>query len=171
MIDDDLLATTVHDTAIRRLQHAYADVVNRRAWSELDHLFLPDAPLVISMRVGEPIEAVGGGAIAEFIGGTVQQFEFFEFIVLNAHIEFPEGPTAGTAAARLYMCELRQAEDGGRWTEVYGLFHDRYELRSDRWWFAERHYHSLARHGRERDVFPFPEQPGLAVGGIGPGGP
>jgi hypothetical protein len=171
MIDDDLLATTVHDTGIRRLQHAYADVVNRRAWSELEHLFLPDAPMVVNMHLGDPIEAVGGQDIARFIGGTVQQFEFFEFVVLNAHIQFPDGPLAGTATARLYMCEHRQAHDGGRWTDAYGLFHDRYELRSDRWWFAERHYSSLARHGRERDVFPFPAQPGLEIPGVGPDGP
>jgi len=171
VIDDLLVAEAIHDTAVRRLQHAYADVVNRRAWAELEQLFLPDAPVIIDVRVGDPMEFVGGDDIGAFIGTSVQQFEFFEFVILNAHIEFPEGPSAGTAVARLYMCELRQSRDSGRWTTAYGLYHDRYSFRSGRWWFAERRYHSLARHGRDMDTFPFPEHPGLEVGGIGPDGP
>ena len=60
VIDDDMLAEAVYDTGIRRLQHAYADVVNRRAWSELETLFLPDAEVVIDRRAGEPLQLVGG---------------------------------------------------------------------------------------------------------------
>ena len=103
MIDEDLLAQTVHDTGIRRLQHAYADVVNRRAWPELEELFRPDAEVVID------------GAV----------------------------------------------------TSAYGLYHDRYVLEGGRWWFAERRYHSLARHGGVLDVFPLPDSPGIDVPGAG----
>jgi hypothetical protein len=167
VIDEAMVAEAVHDTGVRRLQHAYADVINRRAWPELDHLFLPDAPIVIDRRTGEPLRLIGGVALGEFIGGSVEQFEFFEFVILNAHIAFPDGAMAGTAVSRLFMCELRQDRTSGRWTNAYGLYHDRYTFDSDRWRFAERRYHSLARHGRDLDAFPFPEQPGIEVPGIG----
>jgi hypothetical protein len=166
MIDEALLAEAVHDTGVRRLQHAYADVVNRRAWPELSHLFLPDAPVVIDRRVGEPLQLVGPVALAEFIGGAIEQFEFFEFVVLNAHIVFPEGPMAGTAVCRLFMCELRHDRASGRWTNAYGLYHDRYRFDDGRWRFAERRYHSLARTGRDLDAFPVPDHPGIDVPGL-----
>ena len=126
MIPEGLIAEAVHDTALRRLQHAYADVVNRRAWAELDQLFLPDAAVVIDRRAGAPLRLVGAPALGAFIGSSIAQFEFFEFVILNAHIGFPDGPLAGTAACRLFMSELRQHGDSGRWTTVFGLYHDRY---------------------------------------------
>jgi hypothetical protein len=167
MIDEALLAEAVHDTAVRRLQHAYADVVNRRAWGELDHLFLPDAPVVIDRRQGEPLRLVGGPAVGEFIGTAIGGFEFFEFVILNAHIAFPEGPAAGSAVSRLFMCEYRLDRSSGRWTTAFGLYHDRYAFDADRWRFAERRYHSLARSGRDLEAFPFPGAPGIEVPGTG----
>ena len=164
MIDEALVAEAVHDTGVRRLQYAYADVVNRRAWPELSDLFLPDAPVVIDRRTGDPLRLTGPVALGEFIGTSIRQFEFFEFVVLNSHIVFPDGAMAGTAVSRLFMCELRQ--DGtGRQTNAYGIYHDRYLFESNRWWFAERRYHSLARHGRQLDTFPFPDAPGIEVPG------
>ena len=68
VIDDELVAEAVHDTGVRRLQHAYADVVNRRAWPELDQLFVPDAPVVVDRRAGEPLRLTGGPEVGEFIG-------------------------------------------------------------------------------------------------------
>ncbi len=165
MIDDELLAETVHDTGIRRLQHAYADVVNRRAWSELEHLFRPDAEVAIDRRAGEPLRLVGGTQVGEFIGSAIAHFSFFEFVVLNAHIAFPDGPTAGTAVCRLFMCELRQDSATGAFTTAYGVYHDRYVHQDGSWWFAERRYHSLARHGAVLDVFGLPDAPGIEVPG------
>ena len=155
----------VHDTGVRRLQHAYADVVNRRAWPELTSLFRSDAEVVIDRRAGEPLQLVGGAAVGEFIGTAIAGFSFFEFVVLNAHIVFPDGPAAGTAVCRLFMCELRQERDSGRFTTAFGLYHDRYALVDDRWWFAERRYHSLARHAGVLDVFGLPGDPGIEVPG------
>jgi hypothetical protein len=168
MIPEGLVAEAVHDAVLRRLQHAYADVVNRRAWAELDQLFLPDAAVVIDRRAGAPLRLVGAPALGAFIGSSIAQFEFFEFVILNAHIGFPDGPLAGTATCRLFMSELRQHGDSGRWTTVFGLYHDRYVLQGDRWWFAERRYHSLARQGHDLDVFPLPEDPGVDVPPWGP---
>jgi hypothetical protein len=167
VIEDPLVAEAVHDTGVRRLQHAYADVVNRRAWPELDELFVSDAQVVIDTRAGEPRRLVGGTEVGAFIAGAIEEFEFFEFVILNAHIVFPEGPLAGVAVSRLFMCELRQSRLSGRWTNAYGLYHDRYVLRGDRWWFAERRYHSLARSSRDLDAFPLPKRPGIEVPGFG----
>ncbi len=171
MIDEELLAEAVHDTGVRRLQHAYADVVNRRAWDEMEDLFVPDAPVVIDRRVGEPLRLAGGRAVGEFIGGAIERFEFFEFVVLNAHVVFPDGAGSGNAVCRLYMCELRQHRDTGRTTTAFGLYHDRMVLAGGRWRFGDRRYHSLARHGATLEVFPHPERPGIDVPGTGPLGP
>jgi hypothetical protein len=168
VITDDQLAEAVHDTGVRRLQHAYADVVNRRAWGELEDLFLPDASVVIDRRAGDPLQLVGGSAVGGFIASAIEQFEFFEFVILNAHIAFPDGPLAGSAVSRLFMCELRQHREFGHWTNAFGLYHDRYALVSGRWWFAERRYHSLARTGRDLDAFSFPAHPGIDVPGVCP---
>ncbi len=168
MIDDALVAEAVHDTGVRRLQHAYADVVNRRAWSEMDHLFLPDATVTLDLRAEDQLRLTGGPEVGEFIKKAIEQFEFFEFVILNAHIAFPDGPESGHAVSRLFMSEVRQDRAGGRWTTIYGLYHDRYALRSGRWWIAERRYHSLARRARDLDTFPFPVEPGLTVPGISP---
>ncbi len=94
---------------MRRLQHAYADVVNRRAWPELDHLFLADAAVVVDRRAGKPLVLTGGAELGAFIGSSIESFEFFEFVILNAHIDFPDGwRRAGTALGRMFMSELRQ---------------------------------------------------------------
>ena len=165
MIDEELVAEAVHDTGIRRLQHAYADVVNRRAWPELEALFLPEAVVVIDRRAGDPLRLVGGGEVGAFIGSAIGHFSFFEFVVLNAHIAFPEGVGSGRAVCRLFMCELRQDGATCAFTTAFGLYHDRYVLDGRRWRFAERRYHSLARHGGVLDVFPLPVAPGIDVPG------
>ena len=167
MIPEALVAEAVHDTGVRRLQHAYADVVNRRAWPELEPLFVPGAPIVIDRRAGDPLCLEGATALGQFIGSAIAHFEFFEFVILNAHIVFPDGPLAGTAVCRLFMSELRQQRDSGRWTTAFGLYHDRYVLDDQRWRFAERRYHSLARSGDQLDVFPLPTDPGIGVPGPG----
>ena len=160
-----LVTEAVYDTGVRRLQHAYADVVNRRAWPELESLFRPDAEVVIDRRAGDPLRLVGGAEVGAFIGSAIAHFSFFEFVILNAHIAFPDGVDAGTAVCRLFMCELRQDETTERFTTAFGLYHDRYVLETGRWWFAERRYHSLARHSGVLDVFSLPSDPGITVPG------
>lgn len=154
----------VHDTAVRRLQHAYADVVNRRAWPELELLFRADCEVIIDRRAGDPLHLVGGAEVGAFIGSAIADFTFFEFVILNAHIVFPDGPEAGWSVCRLFMCELRQ-DESGRFSTAFGLYHDRYVLEADQWWFAERRYHSIARHGGVLDVFGLPDAPGIDVPG------
>jgi hypothetical protein len=147
---------TIDYIAVRRLQDAYADVVNRRAWSEFQDLFRPDAEVVLDTRRGELLSFAGPTAIGDFIGRSIERFEFFEFVVLGTRVTFdPDGPDR--ASARLYMCELRQSADEGRHSVAYGVYHDDHVRFDGRWWFAHRRYHSLARTAPDLAVFPFPD--------------
>lgn len=141
--------------AITRLQAAYADVVTRRAWPELELLFVPDAPIVVDTMGPPPVELAGAKALGEFVGAAIERFEFFEFVILNTVVEVEPG---GSASGRLYMVELRQEQATGEWSNAFGLYRDHYALVDGRWRFAERRYQSLARRfGSERaTVFPIP---------------
>jgi hypothetical protein len=150
---------TVDYVAIRRLQDAYADVVTRRAWPELSELFRPDAQVVLDIRDGEPRTLVGPSGVGDFIGTAIARFEYFQFVVLGTRVEL-DATDADRAAARLYMCELRQDADNGRGSVAFGVYHDDYVRVGGRWWFAHRRYHSLARSGPDLAVFPFPDVTG-----------
>jgi hypothetical protein len=141
--------------AICRLQESYADAVTRRAWEEFDELFMPSAAVRVDTVTNPAIELIGGRAVAEFIASAIDRFEFFEFVILNRRIEFPDGAGSGRAVARVFTCELRQETASGHWTNTFGVYHDTYEQRDDRWRFATRRYQSLARTGRAV-VFPYP---------------
>lgn len=152
-MDDDALAYV----AITRLQHAYADVVTRRAWPELERLFLPGAPVHVDTVTNPVMTFEGPAAIGAFIDGAIAGFEFFQFVPLSTVVDV--APDCRTASARLYMVELRQDRASGRWTNAYGLYRDECARGDDgRWRFAERRYQSLARSGR-MDVFPIPGRP------------
>jgi hypothetical protein len=146
--------TTDDVVAIERLQSAYADVVNRRAWAELAGLFLPDAVVRIDTVTRDPFELVGPDALGGFIDGAVQRFAFFEFIRLNAHIEVDLDGDPDAARCRLFMCEVRRDVGTLDWSVAYGVYHDRYCRTPDGWRFARRDYQSLTRSGG--DVAPFP---------------
>jgi hypothetical protein len=152
---------TVDYIAIGRLQSAYADIVTRRAWRELETIFLPDIVVTIDRRSAEPIELRGPGAVGQFIATSIERFDFFEFVILNTVVAID----GDTATARLWMCELRHDEQHGQWSNAFGLYQDRYARGEEGWRFAGRSYHSLARTARELDVFPFPP-----TGQLGPGG-
>ena len=140
--DPHELRRALDELAIRRLQAAYGDAVSRQAWAELGPMFAAGAPVDLDLRDGTTRRFEGGEAIAAFIAGSIERFEFFEFALLNAVVE-----VVGDAEAtgRLYMWELRQEADGHRWTNAYGLYRDRYAKLDGRWVFAERRYSSLAR--------------------------
>ena len=146
------LITTDDYITITRLEHAYADIVNRRAWPELATLFDANAPIRVDTVTNPVVELVGPTALGEFIGGAIERFEFFEFTILSMHVE----SAADGARARLYMCELRQERATGEFSRAFGLYRDRFERCDDRWQFVARKYQSLARTGGE--VFAFPEE-------------
>jgi len=154
-MDRDPIEETVDFVAISRLQSAYADIVTRRAWPELVTLFRPDAPVHVDTVTNPVLELVGPQQVGDFIDGAIEKFEFFEFVILNRHVEIGADGDLDRARGRLYMCELRQESSNGHWSNAFGIYHDDYARVDGRWWFAERHYQSLARTGRG-EVFPFP---------------
>jgi len=142
---------------IHRLHAAYADAVSRRAWDDLEALFLPAAPIRVDTVTGDPIDAVGASGIGAFIAGAVERFEFFELVVLNVHV-LPDGSGSDTRRSRAFTCELRQEGTTGRWTNAFGVYHDDVCRSEGRWRYARRRYQSLARTGRG-EVFRFPADP------------
>jgi hypothetical protein len=154
-VDRDLQQETIDYVAITRLQAAYGDAVNRRTWDAFGELFLPGATIRVDTVTNPVVEATGPDELGAFIGAAVERFEFFEFVILNSHVEIAVGGDPDVARARVFMCELRQDASNGRWSNAFGVYHDDYARVDDRWWFSRRRYQSLARTGRA-EVFPFP---------------
>jgi SnoaL-like domain len=154
------MCRTIDRVAIGALLETYADVINRRAFDELDELFLPSCEIVIDARRGDPIVVSGGAGLGAFVGAAIDRFDFFEFVVLSKRL-WVDG--SDEAEGRLYMCELRHDRATGAASQAFGVYHDRFRRVDDRWWFASRRYHSLARTvaagGRSLDVFEFPTIP------------
>ena len=151
------LNQTMDRVAIRDLLDSYADVINRRAFAELDDLFLPECEVVIDTRRGDPIVVVGGAGLGAFVDAAIERFDFFEFLILSARLWVDGGDDA---TGRLYMCEVRHDRESGQRSEAFGVYHDQFRRVDGRWWFAARRYHSLARTAasgeRDLDVFDFP---------------
>ena len=139
---------------ITQLQSAYADCITRRAWSELDQLFRPDATLLVSD--GHETRTIEGPtAIGELIDRAVAPLDLIFFVNLNTRIElYADGD--GTARARTYIRELHFAERLLVAKEIYGVYLDRYVFTEDRWWFASREWHALARTAPDLALQPTP---------------
>jgi SnoaL-like domain len=150
---DAALHEVVDYVGVRRLQAAYADVVSRRAWPELEPLFVPGCEIVVDRRSGEPLVLAGAAALGAFVGAAIEHFEFFEFTILNSVVAIDRDAARG----RVWMCELRQDAATGHWSNAYGVYHDDYTRAGDGWRFARRRYHSLARTGPATTVFSFPD--------------
>ena len=157
---NDVDRETLDYVAICRLQAAYADAVSRRAWADLDALFLPDAQIVVDTVTSAPIELVGSAGIGGFVSGAIERFEFFELVILNVHVlPADTGDDTGGRRSRSFTCELRQEGATGHWTNAFGVYHDDLRREGDGWRYERRRYQSLARTGRA-EVFPFPHQLG-----------
>ncbi len=146
-LDPRELADALDQVALRRLQARYGDIVTRRAWSELDSIILPDARIELDLRRSEPITLSGPTELAAMIDGAVARFEFFEVALLNAVVDVvDDGPReTRTATGRVYMWDLRQDRESGRWTNAFGLYRDHYVRHEGRWVIGSRRYSSLAR--------------------------
>jgi hypothetical protein len=146
--------------AISALLSAYADVVTRRAWTELRDLFVPEAPVRVDTVTRPVHELSGPDELGAFIASAIDRFGFFELVILNARIQVdaPAGDASPTTArARVLIGEIRQDRASGEWSHTYGVYQDHYGVDGGgRWRFATRDYHSLARTG-SAESFPFPE--------------
>lgn len=137
--------------AVHRLQAAYGDAVTRRAWDEVAALFEPGAVVHVDTRTREPFDLVAPGGLVEFIAASLEQFDFFEFAILNAVAEV----AGDRASGRVYICELRHST-AGEWTQAYGLYQDEYRRTDGDWRFSGRRYSSLARRGPTTESFAMP---------------
>ncbi len=149
------LRDAVDEVALRALIANYADVVNRREWSELDSLFVADAPITIDLRGGAPLAVEGPTALGEFIGGAIERFAFFEFVALNVRVQLRARGAVDRAHLRTYMCELRQDYDGA-FSRAFGIYQDEVTRTSSGWRFASRSYQSIARGDMTLDILPPP---------------
>ncbi len=160
MSDHDRLADTIDYVSIRRVQNRYADIVTRRAWNELHEVMTPDCAVEVE-TADRSLRFVGPEETGEFIGRQLNQFSFFEFVILNTVIDIDQ--ISDAAGARMYMQELRQGADGRR-TNAYGVYHDllrRDSTKDRRWRFARRRYQSYSRTAvagsdHDQDVFALP---------------
>lgn len=140
------------ELAIERLLRRYADVCTRRAWPELHDLFLVDATVTLDLRDRELI-IDGPTELGEFIGGSLEQFDFFQFAIRNTVVEIGTGGDPDAASARMWMSEFRHAvaatTDGRAgtdgWSTIFGLYQDRYRRTADGWRIERRRYQSIAR--------------------------
>lgn len=149
------LQAALDQLEIRGLQAAYGDAVTRRAWEEFEPMFRPDCPIRLDLRDGRVVEHVGPEAIGAFIAKSLEQFEFFEFALLNAVVSV----VGDDATGRVYMWELRQDVSTHRWSNAFGVYEDTYARVDGGWVFASRRYSSLARtaaDGEGMDVFTIP---------------
>lgn len=155
-MDEQQLQETIDYTSIVRLQRAYADVVNRRAWPELSELFEPAARVQLDLVTREPRELQGPDEVGSFIGSAIEPFSFFEFVILNSHVELGGRSHPDRATGRIFMCELRQNIGESERNDAFGLYQDDYVRIDGRWWFAGRRYRSMGRFP-PGEVFPLPE--------------
>lgn len=154
-IDPTRLEDAVDHIEIRRLQDAYADIVSRRQWDDLTGVFRPDT--VLDLDLGDrSLQFTGPHEIGGFIATSLEQFEFFQFNILGTRTHLRSGGDPDCAASRMYMTELRQTPSG-HWSQVYGVYHDRFSRVDGNWWFAHRTYNSLARNNMPATLFAFPD--------------
>jgi hypothetical protein len=144
--------------AISRLQSAYADIMSRRAYSELESIFLPDT-LLVTAQLGQADavrEIRGPASIGEFIDEHVGHLEFFQFVVLNAVVDVAVGGDPCRATGRVHICELWK-DPHGRSSAFFGLYLDDYTKIGDSWWFGRRKFKALGLSRRDFAVFGYPE--------------
>jgi hypothetical protein len=139
--DADTSRELLDHVAIDRLWNAYADVINRRAFRELDELFLEACQVVVDTHRGDPTVVQGPAGFAAFVGPAMQRFRFFQFVILSARTWIDGDEARG----RLYMCELRDDPETGLRSQAFGVYADRFRRVDGRWWFAARRYQTMAR--------------------------
>lgn len=145
--------------AIWRLQSRYADVVTRRAWSELHDLFLPDTEVHIDTVTSPPRSIVGPDDFGGFVGSALERFDHFAFVILNTVVDVepgPDGQAGVRASGRIFMCEVRHDRASDTWQNAHGVYQDTYRFEQGSWWFTERRYRSMARTGPDGLVLGLP---------------
>lgn len=147
---------TADVVALWRLQATYADIVTRRAWSELASVFTPDVTIEVDTVTSAALHLEGPDGFAAFVGPATDRFDHFEFVILNTVVDV-EASDREAARGRIFMCEIRREVESSEWSTAYGLYQDRYRRVDGQWWIAQRRYRSLARTGSNEGVFGIPD--------------
>ena len=144
--------------ALWRLQSRYADVITRRAWDELPELFGARTTVYLDTVTAPPRTLVGPSEFSEVISAAMARFDHFTFVILNSVVDLDEIDATGDTGARgrIFMCEVRHEPDRDAWSTAHGVYQDRYVRIDGRWWFAERHYRSMARTGPDEVILGIP---------------
>jgi hypothetical protein len=146
--------------AIGRLNSAYADVITRRAFDELGDLLLPDCVVRLDLVSAPARELAGPAALAETLVEALERFDHFMFVIRNSVVEVAvDGDADGAgdrATGRMFISEVRHDRSADVWEETHGMYEDDYLRADGRWWFAERHYRSLARNADNSVVLGLP---------------
>jgi hypothetical protein len=131
---------------IWRLQSAYADIVNRRAWPELHGVFRPDIVIDLDVVTEVPFTIVGPDELGRFVGDSIEKYDHFSFVILNTVVDIE---SADHAKGRIFMMEVRHETSSNTWPNALGVYQDQYVKLDGRWWIESRRYRSLARQGPE----------------------
>lgn len=144
--------------AIGRLNAAYADVITRRAFAELSDLLLPGCRVHLDLVSAPARELAGPEALAEMLRSAMERFDHFMFVIRNSvvDIDIDVDVEASRATGRMFISEIRHDRESDAWEETHGMYEDDYLRVDGRWWFAERHYRSLARNAADPVVLGLP---------------
>lgn len=141
----DEIAATVDRVAVDALQRAYADGVTCRRWADVEALFLPDATVSLDLITRPGLVLESSLEIATFLASAIDDFEFFEFAIVNSRVDlWPDGDRS-RATSRLFMCELRTRRGSRDRDDAFGLYRDEYRKVDGTWRIAARRYRSVAR--------------------------
>jgi hypothetical protein len=142
--------------ALWRLQSRYADIVTRRAWSEIHEIFRPDATVQIDTVTAPAVTTTGPDEFVRFVAASLERFDHFAFVILNSVVDVALDGDPDAAEGRIFMAEIRHETAIDMWHNAYGVYSDRYRRVDGRWWFAERRYRSMGRTGPESAVLGVP---------------
>jgi hypothetical protein len=142
--------------ALWRLQSRYADIVTRRAWSEMPEVFLPDTTVHVDTVTAPARTTTGPDEFGRFVAQAIERFDHFTFVILNSVVDLGTGGDPDAAEGRTFMCEIRHETALDLWHDAHGVYSDHYRRIDGRWWFAARRYRSMARTGPESVVLGVP---------------
>jgi SnoaL-like domain len=133
--------------AIDRLLRRYADLTTRGTHHEIGSLAMPDAVFIFETFSGQRFEVEGTQDFIQFATKMTGAFDFYEYVPLNFVVDFG---AEGTARGRAYNLEISYNAETDEFTNFYGQYDDDYVQLDGRWYFARRHYRTVARRTNDR---------------------